>query len=363
VKAYLVIEDGSIYAGRAFGSTGEAFGELIFNTSMTGYQEIIFDPSYKGQIVVMTYPLIGNYGTNSRDIESYKIHLEGFVVKEKSKIFSNWRAEQSLDELFKQQGIIGIEDIDTRKLTEFIRDKGAQKAGIFTTQLDKNIMVEKVKKSVSIVGRDIVKDVIKDEPYIWSSQGKYKVVVIDCGVKYNILRLLAERNLKVVVYPATAPFQEIEKESPDGILISNGPGDPEPLEYVIKNVSNLVEKYPVFGICLGQQILGQVFGGKTYKLKFGHHGANHPVKDLRTGKILITVQNHGFCVDINSIKDPNIEITHMNLNDNTLEGIEHKKFPVFSVQFHPEDSPGPRDARYMFDKFYSLIENAKKNRH
>lgn len=363
MKGYLVIEDGTIYAGEVFGADGQCFGELIFNTSMTGYQEIIYDPSYKGQIVTMTYPLIGNYGTNSSDIESYKIHLEGFVIKEKSKIFSNWRAEKSLDQLFKENNITGIEGVDTRKITELLRDKGAQRAGIFAGEHDKKTMLEKVRKSPLLKGRDIVKDVIKSEPYVWSNTGKYKVVVIDCGVKYNTLRLLANKALKVVVYPASADYREIEKEKPDGILISNGPGDPEPLDYVIKTVSNLVEKYPVFGICLGQQILGLVFGGKTYKLKFGHHGANHPVKDLRNGRVYITVQNHGFCVDINSIKDPDIEITHINLNDHTLEGIQHKKLPVFSVQFHPEDSPGPRDARYLFEKFFHLIENGKEKRH
>ncbi|HOM27649.1 MAG TPA: glutamine-hydrolyzing carbamoyl-phosphate synthase small subunit [bacterium] len=361
MKGYLVIEDGTIYKGKTFGAEGERFGELIFNTSMTGYQEIIYDPSYKGQIVVMTYPLIGNYGVNSEDVESYKIHFEGFVVREKSKIYSNWRAEKSLDELFEENGIIGIEDVDTRKITEKIRDEGAMKAGIFTGERDLKEMIEKVKKSPSIVGVDLVKEVIKEKPYWWKKEGKYKVVVIDCGVKYNILRILSRFDLKVVVYPANTPYEEIEKEKPDGILISNGPGDPEPLKYVIENVSNLVEKYPVFGICLGHQILGQVFGGKTYKLKFGHHGANHPVKDLKTGKIYITVQNHGFCVDINTIKDPDIEITHINLNDHTLEGIEHKKLPVFSVQFHPENAPGPRDAEYLFEKFYEYIKNGKKN--
>lgn len=364
MKGYLVIEDGTIYKGNVFGAKKEASGELIFNTSMTGYQEIIYDPSYKGQIVVMTYPLIGNYGVNSKDVESYKIHLEGFVVKEKSKIYSNWRAEKSLEELFEENGIVGIEDVDTRKITEILRDKGAQNGGIFVGENDPNYMLEKVRKFPSLVGRDLVKEVIREKPYVWNENGKYKVVVIDCGVKYNILRLLERENIKVVVYPAITPYQEIVKEKPDGILISNGPGDPAVLNYIIENVSNLVERYPIFGICLGHQILSQVFGGKTYKLKFGHHGANHPTKDLKTGKIHITVQNHGFCVDINTLKDHNIEITHINLNDYTLEGIEHKKLPIFSVQFHPENSPGPHDAEYLFKKFYQMIEeNAKKKRY
>ncbi len=360
MKGYLVIEDGTIYKGDVFGATGERYGELIFNTSMTGYQEILFDPSYKGQIVVLTYPLIGNYGANSQDLESYKIHAEGLVVREKSKIYSNWRAEKSLHKLIQEDGIVGIQNVDTRKITEILRDKGAQKGGIFTGERDPKKMLQKVRESPSIIGKDLVKSVIKEEPYVWKKEGKYKVVVIDCGVKYNILRLLAAYDLKVVVYPANVPYQEMEKEQPDGILISNGPGDPQPLTYIIKNVSNLVEKYPVMGICLGHQILGQVFGAKTYKLKFGHHGANHPVKDLKTGKIYITVQNHGFCVDINTVKDQNIEVTHINLNDHTLEGIQHKRLPLFSVQFHPEHAPGPRDAEYLFEKFYRNIMAARK---
>jgi len=359
---YLVIEDGTIFRCTLFGGKKKTFGELIFNTSMTGYQEIIYDPSYKGQIVVMTYPLIGNYGVNSQDNESYKIHFEGFIVHNLSRVASNWRSEKTLEELFEDNNITGVEDIDTRKITLVLREKGALRAGIFPDG-DGNYkhMLEEVFESPSLSGRDIVRDVIKKEPYWWNNEGRYKVMVIDCGTKYNILRLLAKKNLTVYVVPATYPYEEIIKEKPDGILISNGPGDPEPLDYIVKTIKNIVDRYPIFGICLGQQILGQVFGGSTYKLKFGHHGANHPVKDLKTGKTLITVQNHDFCVDINTLNDPQIEITHINLNDQTLEGIHHKKYPVFSVQFHPEASPGPNDAIYLFDYFYQLIEDAKKN--
>jgi len=361
MDGYLVIEDGTVLKGETFGATGESYGELIFNTSMTGYQEILYDPSYKGQIVVMTYPLIGNYGVNNEDVESDRIHLEGFVVKERSKIYSNWRATKPLDLLLYEQGVIGIEGIDTREITVMLRAQGAMKAGIFTGKQSIKKMVEKVKRSPDIVGVDLVRHVIKDKPYIWCDSGRYKVVVLDCGVKYNTLRLLAERDMKVVVMPATTPWEEIDKEKPDGILVSNGPGDPAAVPYVVKTLSNLIEKYPVFGICFGIQVIAQVLGGRTYKLKFGHHGANHPVRDMKTGKIYITVQNHSFCVDINTLDESDVEITHINLNDNTLEGIEHKKFPVFAVQFHPEYAPGPPDAVYLFDRFKEVIEKNKKD--
>jgi len=355
MEGYLVLEDGSVFKGAVFGAQEESYGELIFNTSMTGYQEILYDPSYKGQIVVMTYPLIGNYGVNNEDVESSRIHLEGFVVRERSKIYSNWRATKPLDMLLYEHGVPGIEGVDTREVTIKLRDKGAMKAGIFAGKHSVKKMIEKVKKSPDIVGVDLVKEVIKDKPYIWSDRGKYKVVVIDCGVKYNILRLLAERNMKVLVMPANTPWEEIDKEKPDGILVSNGPGDPSAVPYLVKTLSHLIEKYPLFGICFGIQIIAQVLGGRTYKLKFGHHGANHPVKDIKTGRIYITVQNHGFCVDINTLSERDIEITHINLNDSTLEGISHKKLPVFAVQFHPEFSPGPLDAVYLFDRFRDII--------
>ncbi|MCM8777130.1 MAG: glutamine-hydrolyzing carbamoyl-phosphate synthase small subunit [Candidatus Omnitrophica bacterium] len=356
MEGYLVIEDGSVYKGETFGATGEAYGELIFNTSMTGYQEILYDPSYKGQIVIMTYPLIGNYGVNYKDRESSRIHLEGFVVRERSKIYSNWRATKPLDILLYEHGVIGIEGIDTRDITIKLRDQGTMKGGIFTGKNSLKKMIEKVKNSHSIVGVDLVRYVIKEKPYFWCDRGKYKVIVLDCGVKYNILRLLAERDMKVIVMPATVPWEEIEKEKPDGILVSNGPGDPAAVPYIVKTLSNLIEKYPMFGICFGIQLIAQVLGGRTYKLKFGHHGANHPVKDIKTGKVYITVQNHGFCVDINTLRENEVEITHINLNDNTLEGIAHKKLPVFAVQFHPENAPGPLDAVYLFDRFKDLVE-------
>ncbi len=359
-KGYLVLETGQIFPGNIFGLPKKTFGELIFNTSMSGYQEIIYDPSYKGQVIVMTYPLIGNYGINSEDEESYRIHIEGLVINELSKITSNWRSTKSLDELLKKNRITGIENIDTRKVTLILRDKGNLKCGIFPEGMDFEKMVMETQDSPSIIGRDIVKDVIIKKPSWWNKTGKYNVLVIDCGVKYNILRMLAKQDLHVRVVPADYPSEEIIKEKPDGILISNGPGDPQPLDYLVKTISNIVERYPIFGICLGQQILGMVFGGKTYKLKFGHHGANQPTKTLKTGKIDITVQNHGFCVDMDSLKDPQCEPTHINLNDETLEGFRHKKYPVFSVQFHPEASPGPHDANYIFNEFYKLICQKEK---
>lgn len=362
MEGYLVIEDGTVLKGETFGATGESYGELIFNTSMTGYQEILYDPSYKGQIVVMTYPLIGNYGVNPQDVESSKIHLEGFVIKERSKIYSNWRATKPLDLLLYEHGVIGIEGIDTRQITVMLRDKGAMKGGIFTGKHEPEKMIEKVKNSPGIVGIDLVKKVIAKKPYVWNETGEYKIVVIDCGVKYNILRLLASRKMQVVVMPADTPYEEIIKENPDGILVSNGPGDPAAVPYLIKNLSNLIDRYPFFGICFGIQVIAQVFGGRTYKLKFGHHGGNHPVKDVKTGRVCITVQNHSFCVDMNTLDENEIEITHINLNDNTLEGISHKKLPVFAVQFHPENAPGPHDAVYLFDRFVEYVKMHSKSR-
>jgi carbamoyl-phosphate synthase small subunit len=356
MKAILALEDGTIFEGSGFGAKGETFGEVVFNTSMAGYQEILTDPSYKGQIVTMTYPLIGNYGTNTNDVESRRPFVEGFTVREYSTIASSWRSEKSLNDYLKQNKIIGIEGIDTRALTRHIRLAGAMKAVISTEDSNPESLIKKAKNSPSLVGRDLVKDVTVKKTYQWNKSGEYHVVVIDTGVKYNILRLLAERNCRITAVPASAEAEYILKLQPDGIMLANGPGDPAAVPYVVETVKKVIGKVPMFGICLGQQMLGLAMGGKTFKLKFGHHGGNHPVKDLNTGKVHITVQNHGFCVDIDSLPKDDIEITHINLNDQTLEGIKHKKLPIFSVQFHPEAGPGPHDARYMFDNFVNMME-------
>lgn len=361
MKALIVLEDGRVFEGVSFAATGERFGEVVFNTSLTGYQEILTDPSYKGQIVTMTYPLIGNYGVNPEDVEAKGPFVEGFVVREASRIVSNWRATKTLGQYLKENNIIGIEGVDTRALTRHIRLQGAMKAVISTADLNIKSLVKKAKASPGLIGRDMVKEVTSDKPVQWSKEGKYKVIVLDCGVKYNILRILADLGCDVVVVPAKTTAEEILEQKPKGLLLSNGPGDPAAVPYVVETVKKLLGKLPIFGICLGHQMLGQALGGATYKLKFGHHGGNHPVKDLKTGKISITVQNHGFCVDIDSLNKEDIEITHINLNDNTLEGIRHKKLPIFSVQFHPESSPGPHDAQYLFGEFIEMIKDAKTN--
>ncbi len=355
--AKLALEDGRIFNGFSFGAQGETNGEVVFNTALSGYQEIITDPSYKGQLVTMTYPLIGNYGVNTEDEETVLgVPCEGLIIKELSPVASNFRSEQPLDEYLKKHNILGIEDVDTRALTKHIRLKGAMNAVISTVDLDDESLVAKAKNLPNIVGADTVKKVTCDKVYEYSSGDGFHVAVMDCGIKLNILRHLKERGCKLTVFPATATSEEILGINPDGIFLSNGPGDPEGAPYVHKTVSELLGKKPLFGICLGHQMLGLALGGKTYKLKFGHHGGNHPVQDLATDKVSITSQNHNYCVDIDSVKDKGVEITHINLNDQTAEGMESKKLNFFSIQFHPEAAPGPNDAVYLFDKFIEMMK-------
>ncbi|MEW6376931.1 MAG: glutamine-hydrolyzing carbamoyl-phosphate synthase small subunit [Thermodesulfobacteriota bacterium] len=371
-KAILALEDGTVFEGWSFGFPGEKAGEVVFNTSMAGYQEILTDPSYKGQIVIMTYPLIGNYGVNEEDIESQGPKVEGFIVKENSSLFSNWRGNQSLSHYLIQCRIMGVEGMDTRALTKHLRVRGAMKAILSTEDLNRDRLIEKAKTSPGLIGRDLVREVTCGNPYQWTERidsefylynqppstfhFRPRVVVMDFGVKYNILRSLRDWNCEVAVLPASSSAESILSYRPDGILLSNGPGDPEGVPYAIETVRQLIGKKPIFGICLGHQLLGLAFGGKTFKLKFGHRGANQPVKDLRTGKVAITSQNHGFCVDPDSLNPEEIEFTQINLNDQTLEGMRHKQLPIFSVQYHPEASPGPHDTQYLFNEFIKMME-------
>lgn len=370
MKAVLLLEDGTVFEGRSFGARGQKCGEVVFNTSMTGYQEILTDPSYNEQIITMTYPLIGNVGTNKADWESRKVFARGLVVKENCDYPSNWRNTELLSRLLNRNGVVGLEGIDTRKLAKHIRTRGAMKGIISSTELGVAKLKEKLKEYPGLVGRDIVKDVTIKKPYVWDKgvinvlgrnqvtcEKQYKVVAFDYGIKQNILRLLCSHGCGVYVVPADTPPKEVFARKPDGVFLSNGPGDPAAVKYAIETVKELLGAVPIFGICLGHQILALALGAKTYKLKFGHRGANQPVKNLRTGKIEITSQNHGFCVDIDSVDKREVELTHINLNDNTLEGIRCKKLPAFSVQYHPEASPGPHDSNYLFAAFTKLMDH------
>ncbi len=362
-RALLALEDGTTFAGEHFGARGETSGEVVFNTSMTGYQEILTDPSYTGQIVAMTYPLIGNYGVNADDVESDTPHVEGFVVKELSRIASNWRGTQTLGDWLAKYGIVGIQGVDTRALTRLLRTKGALKGVLSTEDLDPARLVAKAKASPGLVGRDLVKEVSCTKAFTWEppqgTPARFHVVAIDCGTKRNIFRMLSQAGCKVTVVPASTTAQRILAYKPDGLFLSNGPGDPEAVPYVIEAVRQCLPTVPTFGICLGHQILGLALGGKTYKLKFGHHGGNHPVLDMTTQKVEITAQNHGFAVDVASIPGGQVTQTHLNLYDKTVEGMRHNTLPVFSVQYHPEASPGPHDAHHLFDQFLQLMERTR----
>ena len=372
MKAVLALEDGTIFEGSSFTGEGEALAEVCFNTSMTGYQEVLTDPSYKLQMVAMTYPLIGNYGCCPQDMESKRVHVEAFIVKEYQPFYSNWRGRSSLAEFLREYGVLGVEGIDTRRLTRKLRMHGAMKGLISTKGEDPGAMVKKAREWPGLDEIDCVPLVTCEQAFrweggpgqevdlgrggaLWQKKTEFKVAAFDYGIKYNILRHLERIGAEVIVLPAKTTADEVLGLEPDGVFLSNGPGDPSLCTYAVETIKGLLGKRPIFGICLGHQLLGQALGGTTYKLKFGHRGGNQPVKDLTTGRVEITAQNHGYCVDLETLDREAVELTHVNLNDNTLEGFRHKSLPLFCVQYHPENSPGPHDATYLFNRFAELM--------
>lgn len=359
--AMLALEDGRTFLGISTGAEGERGGELVFNTAMTGYQEILSDPSYAGQIVVMTYPEIGNYGINGQDMESVRPHLEGFVMRRTSSVYSNWRAEGSLKDFLVCHHLLAVSGIDTRALVRHVRTRGALRCMLSTSDLSKDSLVKKAGALPAMVGWDLASRVTTSEIKKWPCEGPaqpvFHVVAFDFGIKRNILRQLAGHRCRITVVPARTSANQVRRLNPDGVFLSNGPGDPEPLTYAVETIRQLLGRVPVFGICLGHQLVGLALGGKTYKLKFGHHGGNHPVRNLNTGRLEMTCQNHGFCLDAGSLDPQQVEITHLNLNDQTVEGLRHRQLPVFSVQYHPEAAPGPHDSNYLFEEFCALMKN------
>ena len=366
MKGIIVLEDGTFFSGESFGASGESIGEVVFNTSMTGYQEILTDPSYSSQIITMTYPLIGNYGVNDADIESSRVQVAGFIVKEACKYPSNFACRKTLSQYLKENNIVAVEGVDTRKLTRHIRVSGAMKGIIWAGKKQPEVsdLVDKARSWQGLEGLDLAKKVTCKKPYIWdenSTSGgindkKFSVVAYDFGIKFNILRILNSLGCRVTVVPASTTAAEVMEYKPNGVFLSNGPGDPAAVTYAVAAVKELVGKVPIFGICLGHQILGLALGAKTYKLKFGHRGANHPVKNLENGSIQITSQNHGFCVDIESLKQTGVKMSHLNLNDNTCEGLSDMDRRLFCVQYHPEASPGPHDSGYLFEQFIKIMD-------